>query len=90
MSVGSEQVTQTRLATMDLLYEVQITLMLLEQLPVDPATTPAHLEELNRLLDHRQLQIDARVRELQGRLSGAVNEVRVANSANVNGVEIPG
>jgi hypothetical protein len=87
--VGSEPVTQTRLAMMDLLYEVQITLMLLEQLPIEPPTA-GEFEGLENLLEHRQAQVDARVMAMQGRLAGAMNQVRARHRPSANGVEIPG
>jgi hypothetical protein len=87
--VGSEQVTQTRLAMIDLVFEVQVTLMLLEQLPTEPPTA-SQFEGLENLLEYRQEQVDARVMAMQGCLAGAMNQVRAQHRTSANGVEIPG
>lgn len=70
--VGNEHITQARLAIVQLAYEAEITLKMLEQLPEDEATQ-LDVENLTRLLEHRGGQVDTAARTLQARLSGAMN-----------------
>lgn len=83
-----EHITQARLAALELVYEVQVTLMLLEQLPSDERPTPEHVEDLTRLLEHRQEQVTAAIQRTQGRLASAANYALVRAGVESN-KEIP-
>jgi hypothetical protein len=73
--VPNEHIDQARLAAFELIYEIEATLKLLEQLPEGRAPSAKDHEDLQRLMAYRTEQIDAAVASVRGRLAGAVHLV---------------
>jgi hypothetical protein len=74
--VPSEHILQARLAGTELMFELEMTLRWLDQLPRGP-TTAEDLENLQRVMDFRSGQLDQAIRALQGRVAGVMNLVRL-------------
>jgi hypothetical protein len=75
--VPNEHILQARLAGVELMFELEMTLRWLDQLPGGGPTTAEDLENLHWVLDFRSGQLDQTIRALQGRVAGVMNLVRL-------------